>query len=109
MRYDDSLAVRIREALARRRDIAEKTMFGCVCFLLAGHALVGVWRESLFVRVGADQYEEALAEPHVRVFDITGKPMKGWITVEPEGLDDDATLAGWIERAIAFVMTLPKK
>lgn len=61
-------------------------MFG-ICFLLDDNLLVGVWKDSLIVRLGLDAYEYALQEPHVREFDITGKPMKGWLMVEPEGVD----------------------
>jgi len=107
MPFDDTLADRIRECLDRRKGIHEKKLFGCACFMLDGNVLVGVWKESLVARVGPDEYEEALLEPHVRVFDITGRPMKGWIEVEPEGIEDDNQLNGWIERAWAFVSELP--
>lgn len=109
MAFDESLAARIRDALERRADINEKRMFGGVGFLLNGNMLVGVSKDSLVVRLGPDHYEDALAGPHVREFDITGKPMKGWIMVEPEGVEDDETLAEWLDRAIKFVITLPKK
>ena len=84
-------------------------MFGCVCFLLDGHALAGVWKDRLIARLGPDEGEAALREPHVRQFDITGKPMRNWIAVEPDGVDGDDQLADWIERAVKFVRTLPKK
>ena len=60
-------------------------------------------------RIGPDEGEAALREPHVRVFDITGKSMKKWVAVEPEGVEDDGQLNGWIERATKFVRTLPRK
>jgi TfoX/Sxy family transcriptional regulator of competence genes len=75
MGFSESLAQRIRDALARKKNIEEKKMFGGVGFLLKGNILVGVWKNSLIVRVGPDGYEDALLEPHVREFDITGKPM----------------------------------
>lgn len=78
MAFDESLADRIRKALARKRGISEKKMFGGICFMLNGNMLVGVWKDSLIVRLGEEQGEEALLEPHVKVFDITGKPMKNW-------------------------------
>ena len=84
-------------------------MFGGVGFLLKGNMLVGVWKNSLIVRVGPDGYEDALLEPHVKEFDITGRPMKGWIMVEPEGIERDDVLKGWIVRAERFVVTLPRK
>jgi TfoX/Sxy family transcriptional regulator of competence genes len=109
MALDEILAARIRDALARKENMEEKKMFGGVGFLLNGNMLVGVWKDSLIVRVGPDNYDDALLEPHVRDFDITGKPMKGWVMVEPEGVEDDDHLKGWIERATKFVNTLPAK
>jgi hypothetical protein len=109
MAFDESLAARIRAALTRRKGIDEKKMFGGVCFLLNGNLLVGVWKDSLIARLGPDEGEAALLEPHVRVFDITGRPMRNWVLVEPEGVEDDDQLRAWIERATKFVRTLPKK
>jgi TfoX/Sxy family transcriptional regulator of competence genes len=109
MAFDESLAARIRRQLARRKNVEEKKMFGGVGFLLNGNLLVGVWKESLIVRLGPEQGEEALKEPHVKEFDITGRPMKGWVLVEQEGVDGDNQVKGWIERATRFVKMLPAK
>src|SRR5438876_10926093 len=109
MAYSESLAQRIRQVLARRRGIVEKKMFGGVGFLLNGNMLVGVWKNSLIVRLGPDEGDEALKEPHVKAFDITGRPMKGWVLVEPEGIEDDEQLSAWIQRAVKFVGTFPAK
>ena len=109
MAFDESLAARIRDALARRKNVEERKMFGGICFLLNGNLLVGVWKDSLIARLGPDEGEAALLEPHVKVFDITGKPMRNWVLVEPEGVEDDDQLKAWIERATKFVRTLPKK
>ena len=109
MPFDENLAARIRDALARRRNVEEKKMFGCVCFFINGNALVGVWKDRLIARLGPDEGEAALLEPNVRVFDITGRPMRKWVAVEPEGVEDDDQLKDWIERAAKFVKTLPKK
>ena len=108
MAFDETLAARIRDALARKKNIEEKKMFGCLCFLLNGNALVGVWKNRVIARLGSDEAEMALREPHVRAFDITGKSMKDWVAVELEGVENDQ-LNGWIERAIKFVKTLPAK
>jgi TfoX/Sxy family transcriptional regulator of competence genes len=107
--FSESLAQRIRELLARKRGIEEKKMFGGVGFLLQGNMLVGVWKDSLIARLGPDNYDDALLEPHVREFDITGRAMKGWVLVQPEGVVSDDQLAGWIERALKFVKALPAK
>ena len=109
MAFDESLAARIRESLARKKNIEEKKMFGGVGFLLNGNMLVGVWKDSLIARVGPDNYDDALLELHVRAFDITGKPMKGWVLIEPEGVEDDEQSKEWIERATKFVKSLPAK
>jgi TfoX/Sxy family transcriptional regulator of competence genes len=109
MAFDESLAARIRQHLARRKNVQEKKMFGGVGFLLNGNMLVGVWKDSLIVRLGPDNHDDALLEPHVREFDITGRAMKGWVLVEPEGVEDDDQLKGWIERATKFVRALPAK
>ena len=109
MAFSEALAARIRQRLGRRKNVEEKKMFGGVGFLLNGNLLMGVWKDSLCVRLGPDQAEEALLEPHVREFDITGRPMKGWVLVEPEGVEGDDQLAGWIQRAVKFVGNLPAK
>jgi len=109
MPYDESLAQRIRDALARTKGVVEKKMFGGIGFMLNGNMLVGVWKDSLIVRVGPDAYEDALLEQHVREFDITGRSMKGWVLVNPEGLEEDDKLKEWIEQAMKFVGKLAKK
>ena len=109
MAYSESLARRIRHLTTRRRGISDKKMFGGVCFLLHGNMLVGVWKDSLIARLGPEQGDEALREPYVQKMDITGRPMKGWIMVEPDGVETDEQLNDWIQRAIEFVRTLPKK
>lgn len=108
MAFDETLAGRIRDAVARKKNITAKKMFGGLCFLLNGNLLVGVWKSSLVARLGPAA-EMALREPDVRTFDITGKPMRNWVVVEPDGIEDDNQLMGWIERAMKFVKTLPKK
>lgn len=109
MPFDDSLAARIRDALDRSKGVEERKMFGCVCFLLNGNALAGAWKDRLIARLGPDEGEAALREPHVKQFDITGRPMRNWVVVEPEGVEDDVQLKEWIERALKFVETLPRK
>src|SRR5436189_2499302 len=109
MAFDESLAARIRRRLARRKNVEEKKMFGGVGFLLNGNMLVGVWKDSLIVRLGPDEGDEALKEPHVKAFDITGRPMKGWVLVEPDGIENDEQLSAWIQRAVKFVGTLRAK
>ena len=109
MAFDETLAGRIRDALARKRGIEEKKMFGCICFFINGNALAGVWRDRLIARLGPDEGEAALREPHVRAFDITGRPMRNWVLVGPDGVQVDEQLSAWIRRAMKFVGALPAK
>jgi hypothetical protein len=109
MAFSEALAERIRQRLARRKGIEEKKLFGCIAFLLDGNVVVGVWKDSLIVRLGPEGYDDALMEPHVGEFNITGRSMKGWVVVAPEGVEADDELNGWIQRAVKFVKKLPKK
>jgi TfoX/Sxy family transcriptional regulator of competence genes len=109
MAFDENLAARIRSALGRKKGIEEKKMFGGLGFLLHGNMLVGVWKNSMIVRLGPDEYEAALLEPHVGEFDITGRPMKGWVMVAAEGVADEEAVKGWVQRAVRFVGKLAAK
>jgi hypothetical protein len=109
MAFSASLAARVRQSLGHDRAIEEKRMFGGLGFLLRGNLLVAVWGTGLIARVGVEPAAEYLRQQFVRPFDVTGKPMKGWIVVDAEGLDTDAELAAWLERARDFVETLPPK
>ncbi|REK19182.1 MAG: RNA methyltransferase [Planctomycetota bacterium] len=109
MVYSSSLAARIRQVLAGHKGVAEKKMFGGVGFLLHGNMLVGVWQSSLIARLGAEQGDWALQQQHVVPFEVTGRPMKGWVMIEPDGIENDGQLTDWIERATTFVSTLPPK
>src|SRR3984893_2381268 len=109
MAFNKALAERIQQQLARKKGVEEKTLFGCKCFLLNGNVVVGVWKNSLIVRLGQEEGMDALLEPHVKEFDITGKAMKGWVVVKPEGVENDDQLKGWIQRAVKFVGKLARK
>ncbi len=106
MSFDDELADRIRRALARRRDVTEKKMFGGLAFLRDGRMFCGVVADSLMVRVGPEQYDEVLAEPHVRPMDFTGRPMKGYVFVGPAGCARDQDVAQWVRRGVRVVSKL---
>jgi hypothetical protein len=108
MAYDEALADRIRDRLREAVGVAEKKMFGGLAFLTHGNMTVGVHGDDLIVRIDPDGTEAALAEPGVRPFDITGRPMRGWILVAGEALDDGA-LDRWIGQAGAYVAALPPK
>jgi hypothetical protein len=107
--FSESLATRTRDVLAYRNNVVEKRMFGGLCFLQNGNMLVGVWKESLIARLGPDQAKQALRKPHIGEMNITDKPMKGWVMIEPEGVENSHHLKAWIQWATDFVETLPGK
>ena len=107
--YDEALAERSRKVLAGERGVTEKKMFGGVCFLHRGNMVGGVADGILLVRVGADAYEAALAEPHVRPMTFTGRPLKGMVYVDPRGCATAAALARWLRKGLAFASSLPPK
>jgi TfoX/Sxy family transcriptional regulator of competence genes len=109
MPYNEELAVRIRAQLGRLRGLEEKTMFGGIGFLVNGNMACGVHRDSLIVRLDPASYEAALKQPHVKVFDMTGRPMKGWITVSAPGYSTVRGLGKWLEKSIKFARSLPPK
>jgi TfoX/Sxy family transcriptional regulator of competence genes len=107
--YDEELAQRVRDQLSDEPSVTEKAMFGGLAFLLDGNMAVGLSGDELMVRVGPDASDEALARPHTRVFDMTGRPMRGWILVAAEGVGSDDELAAWVERGATFARSLPPK
>ncbi|WIV56559.1 TfoX/Sxy family protein [Amycolatopsis nalaikhensis] len=109
MAYDEDLAERVRDALEGERGLAEKKMFGGLAFLLDGNMAVGVTGDALMVRLSAADGEDALAEPGARPFDMTGRPMKGWLLVDPAGHRKAADLGRWVGRGVAFARTMPPK
>lgn len=109
MGYDDGLAQRVRDILEEEPGFDEKKMFGGICFLLFGNMVCGIIKDDLISRVGTGRYEEMLQMPQTKQFDITGKPMKGWVMVLSAALDSDEELNNWVQRAIFFVRTLPPK
>ncbi|MFC8519326.1 TfoX/Sxy family protein [Streptomyces sp. NPDC057257] len=109
MAYDEGLAERIRQRLGEDPDVAEKRMFGGIAFLLRGNMAVGVTGDDLMVRVGPDATDAALARPGARLFDMTGRPMKGWVVVAGSAVTEDEPLGEWIEEGCAFASGLPAK
>jgi TfoX/Sxy family transcriptional regulator of competence genes len=121
MAYDEALAKRVTRALedspALHGDgdpeaapvVVEKRMFGGVGYMFRGNMVCGVNGDTLIVRVGPAAYEAALAEPHTRPFDMTGRAMVGWVVVKPAGWARDEDLRAWVERGVTFALTLPAK
>ena len=109
MAYDEGLAQRVRELLEERAGFDEKKMFGGICFLLHGNMSCGIIEDDLIVRVGKERYEECLSQAHTRKFDVTGRPMTGWVMVSYEGYESDQELSKWVEKGVSLVLTLPLK
>ncbi|HET9707953.1 MAG TPA: TfoX/Sxy family protein [Gemmatimonadales bacterium] len=109
MAYDEKFAARIRRTLGPRKGLVAKQMFGGIAFLLNGNMCVGIHKDELIVRLDPGATDAALAKPHTRVFDLTGRPMKGWILVGPKGIATDTQLAKWIAIAAAYAGALPRK
>lgn len=109
MAYDQALARRIRELLAGAAGLEEKKMFGGIGFLVQGNMACGVHGDDLIVRVGPEKSVEALAQPYARPFDMTGRPMSGWVMVAPDGLASERELRSWIDLGLKYARTLPAK
>ena len=107
MAYDEGLATRVRDVLGDRPGLAEKKMFGGLAFLLHGNMACGVRGDDLIVRVAAEVADAAQGEPGTRPFDLTGRPMKGWILVAPDRTSDEAGLAEWVEAGAGYAASLP--
>jgi TfoX/Sxy family transcriptional regulator of competence genes len=108
MAYDIKLAERIRFFLDGM-PVVEKKMFGGVGFLIHGNMACGVCKDDLVVRVDPEKHSALLKKSHAKVFDITGKPMKGWLLVEPGGVRTAKQLSVWVKEGIDFALTLPPK
>ena len=109
MPYDEFLAERIRNILARYPGVIEKRMFGGVAFMLQGNLACGVNGPDLIVRVGQEKNEAALSRLHTRPFAMTGRPMSGWILVTPAGWEKDDELENWVKQGVEYALSLPAK
>ena len=109
MPYDQSLAERMRPYLLPRAGMNEKAMFGGVAFLVYGNMCCGIWKNLLVIRLSKEEGAKALKKPHTRVMDITGRPMRGWLFVEPIGCKKNSDLYTWVDKALEFASSLPKK
>lgn len=108
MAYDLKLAERIRSQLDEV-PVVEKKMFGGVGFLVHGNLACGVNKDNLIVRVDPQKHAALLKKPHAKPFDLTGRPMKGWLLVEADGCKTDKQLSTWIKEGVDFASTLPAK
>jgi hypothetical protein len=107
--YNEPLAERVRHALEGIPELVERRMFGGVGFMVRGNMACGVHEDGLIVRVGPEAYQRAIMEPHTRPFDLTGRPMKGWVVVVPEGYQSEGDLRARVQEGLDFALTLPAK
>jgi len=109
MAYNEELDQRIKKIVSRWKGTGSKKMFGGVCHLLNGNMFCGVHKDFLILRLGEEPAHEALKQPCARPFDITGKPMKGWVMIARDGYDNDPELKAWLNQAKTFARSLPAK
>lgn len=109
MAFDQGLAERVRGVLRDRRGVTERAMFGGLAFLLDGKMFIGIRNSSLMARVGAQRHHDALAMPGVRVMDFTGRPMKGYVYIDPPAIASPADLKAWVTWCVEYAATLPAK
>ena len=109
MAFSDELAELVRAQLQETPDYVEKKMFGGRAFMIRGHMCAGIIGDELMVRVGKDLYDDVLGRPHVRPMDFTGRPMTGFVCVEPEGVASDSGMADFVDLALQFNSTMPAK
>jgi hypothetical protein len=107
MAYDEGVAARVRQALQGKEGLTERKMFGGLAFLLNGNMLVGVMGNRLLVRTGPGWQSDALKRPHVGPMTFTGKPMRGFVVVDPAGFANGVDLRSWISLALGHVRELP--
>jgi TfoX/Sxy family transcriptional regulator of competence genes len=107
MAYNEELVEKVRELLHESDGLTEKQMFGGLAFMLNGNMACGVVGEELMVRVGPDNYQEALGERYTRPMDYTGRPLKGMVYVEEDAIAAD--LDEWVNRGVEFAGSLPPK
>lgn len=108
MAYDEKLVQRVRRALVKE-NVVERKMFGGLTFMVSGHMCCGVQDDRMMIRVGPDAHDRTLHRSGVKPFDVTGKPMKGMIWVEPAALRSSSQLKNWVEKGLIYIRSLPPK
>jgi TfoX/Sxy family transcriptional regulator of competence genes len=109
MVYDENLDARLQKIILQWKNTSKKKMFGGICYLLNGNMVGGVYKDSIFLRLGEKNAIAALELPNIKDFDITGRPMKGWVMAAQNAFKNDSDLVSWLEKAKKFVETLPPK
>ena len=109
MAFNEALAARVRELVGASAGVVEKRMFGGLAFLVHGNMSVGMHGNELIVRLEPTQTDQALRESGVRIFDITGRPMQGWLLVSSSALESKGALRKWVSKGISYAQSLPPK
>jgi hypothetical protein len=109
MAIDEKAAARLRAVLARGRTITEKNMMGALCFMAGGTMCCGITGDALMVRVGPENFDKALARPHVRPLKIGQRATRGFVLIDPPGYRTQAALRTWVEQGLAVAKTLAKR
>jgi TfoX/Sxy family transcriptional regulator of competence genes len=108
--YDEELADRIRELVGNKSDLTEKQMFGGLAFLIGGNmAVAASGQGGVLVRVDPAQSEALVATTNARLMEMRGRPMQGWLRVDPEDIRSKRQLAKWVELGTTYARTLPAK
>jgi TfoX/Sxy family transcriptional regulator of competence genes len=110
MAYDEDLADRVRELISAEAGLTEQKMFGGLAFLINGNMSVGISGQGgLMVRVDPEATDALVAKPHARPFEMRGRPMRGWMRVDAEGVRTKRQLEPWVRRGVAYARSLPAK
>ena len=109
MAYDLNLAQRVRDSLGQWPGLSERRMFGGLAFLVDGKMFVGISGSKLMARIGPEHYLDALALPNVREMSFTGRPMKGYVYIDPPALESSRDLEAWVTWCVKYVAALPQK
>jgi hypothetical protein len=108
--YDGELAGRIRKVVRGERGLSEKGMFGGLAFLIDEKMAVSASSKGgLLLRIDPTQTASLVSEPHVRLFEMRGREMDGWLRVDAEVLETDEELRRWVNHGVAYARSLPPK
>ena len=107
--YDPGLAARLDDIMSGMLEMEVTRMFGGYGFMMNGNMCVGIWDDMMVIRIGSDGWEAICDEPHVRPMDLTGRVMRGWAMIAPEGVTEDSEMQRYVDMAIMFCAALPPK
>lgn len=109
MSYNQELEQRIDQLINSFGEITKKKMFGGIGYMMNGNMCFGIHKEYLILRLSTEKASEMLKEEYTKPFDITGRPMKGWVMISPDKIETEEKLSGFLETGIEFVKSLPPK